>query len=109
LANGAGNFVKDQMVSVHMPAGKKQPALVVPYAAVVFDTHANGWLYLDRTAESDKLHRFVRQRVQLGAPVDDGLIVRAELADGARVVTAGAAVLFSREFHKTPVADEDDD
>jgi RND family efflux transporter MFP subunit len=105
----AAGFFKDQMVSVHVPTGKKQPVLVVPYAAVVFDTHGNGWLYLDRTAESDTLHRFVRQRVQLGAPIEDGLIVRAELADSERVVTAGAAVLFSREFHKTPVADEDDD
>ena len=34
---------------------------------------------------------------------DGGLIIRPPLGAGERVVIHGAGVLFSREFHKTPV------
>lgn len=102
-------FFKDQMLTVYMPLSKSQPSQVAPYGAVVFDTHGSAWIYLDRTKADDKQHRFVRQRVQLGAPIEDGLILRAEISDGERIVTAGAAVLFSREFHKTPAGEDDDD
>jgi membrane fusion protein, heavy metal efflux system len=108
-AKDAPDFYKDQMVTVYMPLGVKRTEKLVPHDALVYDTHGNAWLYLERTKADDKLHRFVRQRVQLGAPVGAQLIVRAELSEGDRVVTRGAAVLFSREFHKTPVAEDDDD
>ncbi|GEM_PF-6169961 len=102
-------FYKDQMVTVYMPIGKKQSAVVLPCSAVVYDTHRGAWVYVDRTKADDKQHRFVRQRVQLGAHLEDGLIVQADLIQGERIVTHGAAVLFSREFHKTPVGEDDDD
>lgn len=108
-AKNATSFVRDQMVTVHIPVGKKSAAMVIPYAAIVFDATRSAWVYLERTDDDDQQHRFVRQRVDLGAAVDDGLIVRAGLPKSERVVTKGAAVLFSREFHKTPVADDDDD
>jgi RND family efflux transporter MFP subunit len=110
LAKDSPPFVKDQMLTVHVPIGKKQPATVLPYAAVVFDAQGSAWIYLERTTDQDKQHRFERRRIDLGAPADQGLIVRSGLTQGERVVIRGAAELFSSEFHKTPVriAGEDD-
>jgi RND family efflux transporter MFP subunit len=108
-ANKNMSAVKDQMVTVHVPTGKEQHATVVAYAALVFDASGQAWVYLERTADADKEHRFERRRVDLGAAVDNGIVVRAGVDDGAHVVTSGAAALFSREFHKAPVKDDDDD
>src|SRR5205807_3582505 len=99
-----GLFAKDQMVSVYVPLGRQTRESVVPYGAVVFDAHGGSWIYLDRTASKDGEHRYERRRVDLGPTVGDGVVViRPALSDADRVVTAGAGLLFSREFHKTPV------
>jgi multidrug resistance efflux pump len=103
----ADRFVKDQMVTVHMPLGRKQKGTVVPYSAIVFDVHGHAWVYLEGAEKGGK-HQFERRRVELVTAVDNGLLVRSSLSDGDIVVTQGAAVLFSRDFFKTPVAGEDD-
>ena len=51
--------------------------------------------------------------VEVGQRVEGGLVVRPGLKSGSRVVVAGAAGLYSREFHKPPgsgpsVIDDDD-
>jgi len=46
--------------------------------------------------------------VELGAPAGDDVAVRPGLSRGTRVVTAGAAALFSREFHRPPVPEPGD-
>jgi RND family efflux transporter MFP subunit len=103
----ADRFVKDQMVTVHMPIGKKEKGTVVPYSAIVFDVHGQAWIYLEGAEKAGK-HQFERRRVELVTAVDNGLLVRSSLSDGDIVVTQGAAVLFSRDFFKTPVGGEDD-
>jgi RND family efflux transporter MFP subunit len=103
----ADRFVKDQMVTVHMPLGRKEKGTVVPYSAIVFDVHGQAWVYLEGAEKGGK-HQFERRRVELVTAVDNGLLVRGSLSDGDIVVTQGAAVLFSRDFFKTPVPGEDD-
>ena len=105
----ANRFVKDQMVSVRVPIGKTEKAVVVPYSAVVFDAHGHAWDYLE-LKEKDNKHQFERRPVELVTSVDDKVILRTRIADGDHVVTKGAAILFSRDFHKTPVnfPEEDD-
>lgn len=105
--NEADRFVKDQMVTVHMPLGKKEKGTVVPNSAIVFDTHGHAWVYLERPEKAGK-HQFERRPVELVTAVDGGLLVRSNLSDNDVVVTKGAAVLFSRDFFKTPVPGEDD-
>jgi RND family efflux transporter MFP subunit len=104
----ADRFVKDQMVTVHIPLGKKEKGTVVPYSAIVFDVHGQAWVYLERAEEGGK-HKFERRFVELVTAVDNGLLVRGSpsLSDGDIVVTQGAAVLFSRDFFKTPVPGEE--
>ncbi len=96
-------FWKDQMLTVRLPVGRKQFASVVPDSAVVFDAHGGAWIYLDQTKDNAAKHQFERRRVELAAPIDAGFALRPTLAEGERVVVNGAAALFSREFHKTPV------
>ena len=110
-------FAKDQMVTVFVPLGKQRVESVVPYSAVVFDAFGGSWIYLDKGEEKGK-HKFERRRVDLGATVTikekvgkaaDRVVIRPAAMAGQRVVVSGAALLFSREFHNTPAAEDDDD
>lgn len=108
-------LAKDQMLTVFLPLGRQQEETVVPYAAVVFDAYAGAWIYLDQTTPNAKEHVYERRRVELGPSVESDVVIRPSLKSSERVVVAGAAALFSREFHKTPVTpdtpkmDVDDD
>jgi multidrug efflux pump subunit AcrA (membrane-fusion protein) len=103
-------FVKDQMVTVNVPIGKKQKATVVPYSAIVFDAYGHTYIYLDRGPDkTGKKQQYLRRRIEMVTSVNDGLIIRPSLKDGELVVTHGAAALFSREFHKPPVQLGEDD
>lgn len=114
-ANAAdhGILAKDQMVTVHIPLGTRREESVVPYSAVIFDAYAGAWIYLDLTTDKSPKHVYERRRVELGPMINDEVVIRPGLKAGERVVTTGAAAIFSREFHKTPVgaaaADLDDD
>lgn len=105
-------LAKDQMLTIHLPLGQKRAESVVPYAAIIYDAFGGTWVYLERTKAQDKVHRFERRRVELGPPVEGGVIIRPRLSADERVVTAGAGALFSREFHHTgvgPPLESDDD
>ena len=106
---GSSGFMKDQMVTVRVPIGKKEKAPVVPASAVIYDAHGHAWIYLEITKEGDAKHRFERRPVEVVAAVDGGLMLRSQMTEGERVVTHGAAVLFSRDFHKTPVQFDGED
>lgn len=96
---------KDQMLPVLVPMGQLTEETVVSDAAVIFDAYGGTWIYLDRTPEKAEQHIYERRRVELGPAVDEGLVIRrAALQPGDRVVSFGAAALFSSEFHKPPVA-----
>lgn len=105
-------WAKDQLVTVHLPLSRRQRESVVPYSAIVLDIHGNSWLYLERTSPKPDEHRYLRRRVEVGAGLPDGIVVRPSLSGEDRVVTNGAAALFSREFHfppNQPAQEVDDD
>ncbi len=116
-------FVKDQMVTVHVPLGKKSKETVVPYSAIVFDAFGGAWVYLEIETKGDEI-KFQRRRVEVGSefPVQvkaegkemkvEGVVIRVPpdkeggawtLADTDHVVFHGAAKLYSAEFHSPPV------
>ena len=70
-------------------AGAARRALVVPTAAVVYDG-ALAVVFVEETAG-----RYAPHPVQLGIVADGRAEIRDGLADGARVVTTGAASLLS--------------
>jgi RND family efflux transporter MFP subunit len=105
---GAPLLAKDQMLTVFVPLGRQSEETVVPYDAIIFDAYAGTWVYVDHTPENAKIHVYERRRVELGATVDDGIIVRPKFKAGERVVTRGAAAIFSREFHVPPQPGSED-
>jgi RND family efflux transporter MFP subunit len=121
---GAPPLPRDRMLTVEVPLRAEVPtaggapvpgfekACVVPYSAVVFDAQGSAWVYVDLSKDGSAVREYERRRVELGAAEGDGVAVRPAPKDGERVVTAGAAALFSREFHKPPAvapAPVDDD
>jgi len=105
-------FARDLMVTVEVPLGEKRAETVVPPAAVVYDAFGGTWLYVEVSSGKGR-HVFERRKVELGPALSEGQVVRPALEKKARVVVAGAAVLFSAEFHKPPGAakapvDDDD-
>jgi multidrug efflux pump subunit AcrA (membrane-fusion protein) len=105
-------LAKDQMVSVLVPLGKKSTATVVPYSAIVFDSQGGAWIYLYHGEKKHNIHQFERRRVELGPPVNGDIVIRPPLPAETKIVTRGAAMLFSSEFHSAPGAapavDDDD-
>jgi cobalt-zinc-cadmium efflux system membrane fusion protein len=96
-------LARDQMVTVQVPLEQEHPESVVPYAAVVFDAYAGTWVYLDVTPANSDKRIYERRRVELGQVIGEDVVIRPPLKAGERVVTAGAAAIFSREFHKPPI------
>lgn len=108
-------LAKDQMVTVFVPLGERREETVLPYEAVLYDAYGGAWIYLDRTPSDAETHVYERRRIQVGPrvilPADlyqgvsDGVVIHPRIApdDHLRAVTAGAAALFSREFHKPPL------
>lgn len=83
-----------QRVGVTLPiAGGSHAGLSVPTAAIVRDTNGGEWVYA-RTAPDT----FVRQRIEIASTSGNRAILSRGLANGAEVVTAGAAELFGSEF-----------
>src|SRR5262245_37415074 len=99
----SAHLAKDQMVSVLVPLDEKRDECLVPYSAVVFDAFGGSWVYVDLTPAGAAQHLYERRRVELGPAIGDDVVVRPVLPSSARIVVEGAAVLFSREFHKPPV------
>jgi hypothetical protein len=64
----------------------------VPYAAVIYDTAGNTWVYTNPEGLT-----FVREQVQIESIDGDQAILSAGLESGARVVTVGVAELFGAE------------
>jgi multidrug efflux pump subunit AcrA (membrane-fusion protein) len=87
---------------------RKEKAAVVPYSAIIFDTNGKAWIYVEQKGLKDGKHLFERRQVELSAAHQDRVVITRgvgspALADGELVVVNGAAVLFSREFFKTPL------
>ena len=78
-------------VRVKLQGAREQQ--VVPWAAVMTDINGGTWVY-ENTAE----HTYVRRRVQVRYIVDDLAVLESGLANGAKIVTAGAVELYGTEM-----------
>jgi cobalt-zinc-cadmium efflux system membrane fusion protein len=103
VPNPAGALRVGQAVSVLLPTGGVEERIVLPHSAVLWDGMGNTWVYLETGANV-----FRRQRVELGPAVQQGVQITRGLEEGAKVVTAGAEMLYGEEF-KEDIAVEDND
>lgn len=93
LDNPNGEWRPGQRVAVELQTDASGEALVVPYAAILFDIYGGTWVY-----ENTGPQVYSRRRVEIRAVSGDAAALARGLAPGARVVTAGAAELFGTEF-----------
>jgi multidrug efflux pump subunit AcrA (membrane-fusion protein) len=102
-------FARDQMFTVAVPLDEKKNECVVPVSSVLYDAYGGTWIYVEQSASDKSAFTYERRRVELGAVLSDGVVVRPPCKDGERVVSVGAGALFSREFFKVPIKVEGDD
>jgi hypothetical protein len=82
-----------ERVMAEVPLKGTQRGLVVPEASVLYDIHGDAWVYEDLGGNA-----YARRRVQIARHAGDRAVIARGIAEGARVVTAGAAELFGTEF-----------
>lgn len=91
---GAGVTLRPgERVLVELPLKTTEKGLVVPEAAVLYDIHGASWVYEDLGGNA-----YARRRIQVARHAGDRAVVSRGIAEGAKVVTAGAAELFGTEF-----------
>lgn len=93
LPNPSGELRPGERVEVRLAFASQGPAIVLPHSAVVYDIHGASWVYEE--LESDV---YVRRRLEIDFVRGDDVVARSGPADGARIVTEGAAELFGAEF-----------
>ena len=67
--------------------------LVIPYAAVVYDTQGNTWVYVNSAPLT-----YIRQQVTVDHIEGDNVILAGGLSAGTVVVTTGVEELYGAEF-----------
>lgn len=93
LPNASGEFRPGEKVEISLVLRGGEEALVVPWSAVLHDIHGGAWVY-----ETIGPHVFSRRRVEVLRVAGDLAVLKRGPAPGARVVSVGAAELFSTEF-----------
>ena len=76
-----------------LPLKSTQKGLVVPETSVLYDIHGDAWVYEDLGSNA-----YARRRVQIARHAGDRAVIARGIAEGAKVVTTGAAELFGTEF-----------
>jgi multidrug efflux pump subunit AcrA (membrane-fusion protein) len=103
LHSGGDTLRPGQPLPVSIPLGTSAERIVIPRSAVLWDGFGNAWVYL-RTGEAI----FRRQRVELGPPAGEGVVIERGLTPGDQLVTRGAATLHGEEFKGQLQAEDDD-
>ena len=93
LPGSAATLRPGERVMVELPLARTERGLLVPEASVLYDIHGDAWVYEDLGDSA-----YARRRVQIARHAGGRAVVARGLAEGVKVVTAGAAELFGTEF-----------
>jgi RND family efflux transporter MFP subunit len=91
--SGTNGLRPGERVLAELPLRTTEKGLVVPDTAVLYDIHGATWVYEDLGGNA-----YVRRRVEIARHAGNRAVVSRGLAEGKRIVTAGAAELFGTEF-----------
>ena len=94
-----GDASEGERLLARAPVGAPEAGVVVPFSAVVINS-GKSWCYIE-----EKPGSFVRAEIDTSVPTDAGYFVRAGIAPGAKIVTAGAGLLLAREINPGTEAD----
>lgn len=93
LSNGDGAWRPGQRVGVTLNARTQEHSLAVPWSAVLHDIQGGTWVY-----ENTAAHTFIRRPVEVRYVAGEWAVLGRAPHTGAKIVTVGAAELFSTEF-----------
>jgi hypothetical protein len=93
LPNGEGQLRPGEKVGVTLATKVSEESLVVPWKAVLHDIHGGTWVY-----ENTAPQVYVRRPVQVREVIGELAALERGPQPGTKVVTDGAAELFSTEF-----------
>ena len=93
ISNEELRFRPGEKLLVALRSSDTRTWIVIPSAAVVFDTQGGTWVY-----ESLGDHRYARRRVDVDHTTSGIAFLSAGLREGTRIVTDGAAELWGFEF-----------
>jgi RND family efflux transporter MFP subunit len=93
LSSPGAELRPGERVLVELALRGTQSGLVVPDTAILYDIQGDTWIYEDLGD-----HTYARRRVQVARHAGERAVIGRGLAEGAKVVTAGAAELFGTEF-----------
>ena len=91
--SGTNGLRPGERVLADLPLRSTEKGLVVPDTAVLYDIHGATWVYEDLGGNA-----YVRRRVEIARHAGNRAVVSRGLAEGKKIVTAGAAELFGTEF-----------
>jgi membrane fusion protein, heavy metal efflux system len=93
LTAPAPSLQPGERVMAEVPFKGTEQGLVVLEAAVLYDIHGDAWVYEDLGGNA-----YARRRVQIARHAGNRAVIARGIAEGTKVVTAGAAELFGTEF-----------
>jgi RND family efflux transporter MFP subunit len=93
MSNTGQRFRPGERVAVRLTRRETSTELVVPKAALLHDAYGGTWVYVARAPQV-----YARHRVSVSDIVGNQAVLSQGPAEGARVVTDGAAELFGVEF-----------
>ena len=93
VSNARGQLRPGQRVSVTLSLTGADHQNVVPWSAVLHDVHGGTWVY-----EALGEHVYARRRVEVQDVVEGSAVLARGPGAGTKVVSVGAAELFSTEF-----------
>jgi len=93
LRDADGALRLGQRVGVTLPLRSAEPAVVVPWSAVVYDADGGSWVY-ERVAPNT----YARRRVQIAAVVGAEVALHGDALAGREIASVGVAELFGAEF-----------
>lgn len=93
LSNTGGIWRPGQRVGVTLNARAQDHSLAVPWSAVLHDIQGGTWVY-----ENTAAHTFIRRPVELRYVAGEWAVLGRAPNLSAKIVTVGAAELFSTEF-----------
>ena len=98
--NVAGRLKLGMSVTVAVPAGRKQQAVMVPEAALIEDEGGKGVVYVRRSPTL-----FAEEEVTIGVRQDGHVAVEGGVKAGEDIVVVGASALFGKVPGRSPVVE----
>lgn len=103
VANPAWKYRVGQSTAVELPTKEEAQALTIPLSSVLYDGFGQAFCYASKL---DPI-RFQRRRIELGARLDDRVVVLKGLTVAETVISVGAEQ-FSADESKAELSAEDD-